>query len=80
MGRRDKSPSRQTTVDVSDVVEQCWEMVQFDGPHFYVEDDGPGVPVNERETVLESGHSSTDGGTGPDERRPVNRAAVEFGG
>ncbi|TKX72349.1 PAS domain S-box protein [Halorubrum sp. GN11_10-6_MGM] len=30
----------------------------------YVEDDGPGVPANKREEVLEPGHSSASGGTG----------------
>ncbi len=31
---------------------------------FFVEDDGPGIPVEERGAVLEEGYSSTDGGTG----------------
>jgi len=30
----------------------------------YVEDDGPGIPVEKREEVLEPGHSSASGGTG----------------
>ncbi|RAW43951.1 PAS domain-containing sensor histidine kinase [Halorubrum sp. 48-1-W] len=30
----------------------------------YVEDDGPGIPPDEREAVLEPGHSSARGGTG----------------
>jgi len=30
----------------------------------YVEDDGPGIPVEKREEVFEPGHSSADGGTG----------------
>ena len=30
----------------------------------YVEDDGPGIPADEREEVLEPGHSSARGGTG----------------
>ena len=30
----------------------------------YVEDDGPGIPPDEREMVLEAGHTSAAGGTG----------------
>jgi nitrogen-specific signal transduction histidine kinase len=31
---------------------------------FYVEDDGPGIPADERERVFEHGYSSSEGGTG----------------
>jgi signal transduction histidine kinase len=31
---------------------------------FFVEDDGPGIPPEEREAVIESGYSSGEGGTG----------------
>jgi|AntRauTorcE11898_2_1112593.scaffolds.fasta_scaffold01127_3 PAS domain S-box-containing protein len=31
---------------------------------FYIEDDGSGIPADARETVFESGYSTTDGGTG----------------
>ncbi|WP_255196966.1 PAS domain S-box protein [Halorarius litoreus] len=31
---------------------------------FYVEDDGPGVPVEERDRVFETGYSTTETGTG----------------
>ena len=31
---------------------------------FFVADDGPGIPPDERETVFETGHSTTDGGNG----------------
>jgi PAS domain S-box-containing protein len=31
---------------------------------FYVEDDGPGIPPDERGTVLEWGHTTTEDGTG----------------
>jgi signal transduction histidine kinase len=35
----------------------------FDGG-FYVEDDGPGIPKEKRETVLQAGYSSDADGTG----------------
>jgi len=31
---------------------------------FYVEDDGPGVPVDERDDVFDAGYSTTEAGTG----------------
>ncbi len=31
---------------------------------FYVEDDGPGIPPEERDVVFEMGHSTSDAGTG----------------
>ena len=31
---------------------------------FYVEDDGPGIPEDERKDVLESGYTTAEGGTG----------------
>jgi len=31
---------------------------------FYVEDDGPGIPVDERATVFNWGHTTTAEGTG----------------
>lgn len=37
---------------------------QFGEDGIYVEDDGPGIPAESRETVLEPGHSSTSDGTG----------------
>jgi len=37
---------------------------RLDGKGIYVEDDGPGIPADEREDVLEPGHSSARGGTG----------------
>jgi PAS domain S-box-containing protein len=35
-----------------------------DGGGFYVEDDGPGIPDEEREAVLELGYTTTSDGTG----------------
>ncbi|WP_284010018.1 PAS domain-containing protein [Haloarcula pelagica] len=35
-----------------------------DGDGFYVADDGPGIPTDEREAVFKSGYSTTDGGSG----------------
>jgi signal transduction histidine kinase len=31
---------------------------------FYIEDDGPGIPENEREQVFDHGHTTSDSGTG----------------
>jgi PAS domain S-box-containing protein len=31
---------------------------------FYIEDDGPGIPADEREDVFDAGYSTTEGGTG----------------
>lgn len=31
---------------------------------FYIEDDGPGIPPDEREAVFDTGHSTSDQGTG----------------
>lgn len=31
---------------------------------FYIEDDGPGIPVDEREDVFDAGYSTTEDGTG----------------
>ena len=37
----------------------------LDGRHgFFVEDDGPGIPSEERETVFEYGHTTAEEGTG----------------
>jgi len=36
----------------------------LDGTGLFVEDDGPGIPPGERETVFEFGHTSADGNTG----------------
>ncbi|MFB6152242.1 MAG: sensor histidine kinase, partial [Haloarculaceae archaeon] len=33
-------------------------------PGFYVADDGPGIPEDERETVFESGYTTAEEGTG----------------
>jgi signal transduction histidine kinase len=35
-----------------------------DPPGFFVEDDGPGIPPDEREAVFEAGHSTAPEGTG----------------
>lgn len=38
--------------------------VGADESHFYVADDGPGIPDNERDSVLESGYTTAEEGTG----------------
>jgi signal transduction histidine kinase len=35
-----------------------------DGNGFFVEDDGPGIPPDEREAAFEAGHSTAEDGTG----------------
>jgi signal transduction histidine kinase len=35
-----------------------------DDAGFFVADDGPGIPPDERETVFEAGHSTAPDGTG----------------
>jgi PAS domain S-box-containing protein len=36
----------------------------LDGGGFYVEDDGPGIPADERDAVFEHGYTTADGGIG----------------
>jgi PAS domain S-box-containing protein len=36
----------------------------LEGEKFYVEDDGPGIPEDEREAIFEPGHTTVSGGTG----------------
>ncbi len=38
--------------------------VEFGGTGFYVADDGPGIPADEREKVFEHGHTTADDGSG----------------
>ncbi|WP_380674380.1 PAS domain S-box protein [Salinigranum sp. GCM10025319] len=49
-----------------------------DDPGFFVADDGPGVPVDERESVFEAGYSTSDSGTGLG-LSIVERIAAEHG-
>ncbi|MFY4813721.1 response regulator [Haloarcula sp. AONF1] len=35
-----------------------------DTPGFYIEDDGPGIPAEDREKVFEAGYSTSESGTG----------------
>jgi PAS domain S-box-containing protein len=45
------------TITVDDLADET-------GGGFAVEDDGPGIPADDRDRVFESGYSSADGGTG----------------
>ena len=49
-----------------------------DGEGFYVEDDGDGIPVDDRETVFEQGYTTTSDGTGFG--LPIVREIVEAHG
>ena len=51
-------PAEHRESDVTIRVGRC------DEQGLYVEDDGPGIPADKREDVLEPGHSSSRGGTG----------------
>ena len=35
-----------------------------DEPGFFVEDDGPGIPESERESIFELGYTTNENGTG----------------
>jgi PAS domain S-box-containing protein len=48
--------SERVTIDIGSLDGAEWG--------FYVEDDGPGIPVDEREDVFEAGYSTADDGTG----------------
>ncbi|WP_232701155.1 hybrid sensor histidine kinase/response regulator [Halobacterium wangiae] len=111
LARQGQLVTERETVDVTDLVTQCWGLVatpeatldvvdersvRADGARlqqvfenlfrnaiehagesvtvrvgvldddrgFYVEDDGPGIPVEERESVFERGHTTSEEGTG----------------
>ncbi len=61
------SPPSQTPEDAvehggSDVVVTVG--VLADGAGFYVEDNGPGIPPDDREQIFETGYTTSEGGTG----------------
>ncbi|AXG07147.1 sensor histidine kinase [Haloplanus rubicundus] len=60
-GTREQSPDRNEGTTSEDSLTVTVGELE-DG--FYVADDGTGIPADERETVFEPGHSSTNGGTG----------------
>ena len=63
-GSTSNRPEADNTVERArpDVSVRVGELDAGDG--FYVEDDGPGIPEEERETVFDSGYSSAADGTG----------------
>ncbi|WP_336325815.1 HAMP domain-containing sensor histidine kinase [Halovenus sp. HT40] len=109
LAQQGQTPSEQTMIELSDLVDTCWTTVQTESAAinvvthstiraeesrlrqlfenlfrnsvehgssdvritvgdlndgFYVEDDGPGIPSDERDAVFESGHSTSAQGTG----------------
>ena len=53
------------TVGVLSAAETAADRRYLDGPAgFYVEDDGPGIPADERDEVLEAGYTTSSDGTG----------------
>ncbi|WP_440990074.1 histidine kinase N-terminal 7TM domain-containing protein [Haloarchaeobius baliensis] len=54
-GERTDHAGRDVTVTVGELE---------DGEGFFVADDGPGIPPTERDRILDSGYSGSDGGTG----------------
>ena len=68
--QRDAVEHNSTTRSLEDELEDgaapitIWIGPLEDGAGFYVEDDGPGIPEDERERVFESGYTTNEGGTG----------------
>ncbi len=110
LARRDETAPEKEPIEIDNLAEQCWEMVdtqeaslsvedpfmlrgdsdqlqhifenlfrnavEHGGDHvtlrvgragddaFYVEDDGPGIPTEERESIFKPGYSSAEDGSG----------------
>ncbi|WP_206424494.1 ATP-binding protein [Halorubrum sp. CSM-61] len=61
---KDASISRRYLA-VSRLTKDRWRVgVLPDGDGIFVEDDGPGIPVAERDAVFEAGHTTKEDGTG----------------
>jgi len=58
------SPGSETQSDADDGGDGVTVTVGEVAGGFYVEDDGPGIPPEERDRVVEAGYSTSDSGTG----------------
>jgi signal transduction histidine kinase len=56
------SPPSQAPEDSADVTVRVGTLSDDEG--FYVADDGPGIPAEEREAVFDAGYSTAEGGVG----------------
>jgi len=68
--RTPSDAAHQNPADSADAAEHGGPRVEItvgelpDGTGFYVEDDGPGIPAEDRDRIFEAGYSTADGGTG----------------
>ncbi|ELZ65445.1 MULTISPECIES: sensor histidine kinase, partial [unclassified Haloferax] len=63
----DDAPADETASAESPPTDATDELTVRVGPTetgFYVADNGPGIPADERDTVFEHGHTTSDSGTG----------------